>query len=61
MSLAHCLGLHRCETWREAQRLANDFLARLRQAEGFSERFIAYVDAIGRHLDELATKIGRLY
>ena len=49
------------ETWRVAQRLANDFLARLRQAEGFSERFASCIDAIGLHIDELATRIDRLY
>jgi hypothetical protein len=47
-------------TWRQAQSLAHDYLARLQATDGFSARFAPCVAALAEHLEAAAGKIGRL-
>lgn len=48
------------ETWREALRLAEIFFAKLSDCEGFSDSFAPCIEALRRHIDEAASRIGRL-
>ncbi len=47
-------------TWRRAVTLAKRFLAKLRAADQFSERFAPCIDALASHVDVASTKVGRL-
>lgn len=47
-------------TWREALQLAENFFAKVNDCDGFSDRFCACVLALGRHIDEAASRIARL-
>ena len=46
--------------WREALALAETFLARLRDCDGFSSRFAPCIAAISQRMDEAASRIARL-
>ncbi|WCM94426.1 HipA domain-containing protein [Acidovorax sp. NCPPB 2350] len=46
--------------WREAEQLARRYLAALRGAPGFSDRFAACADALEAHIETASTRIGRL-
>lgn len=48
------------QTWREAQHLAQEFLLKVREHEGFSENFAACIQALGQHIDEAASRISRI-
>lgn len=47
-------------TWRRAEVLARDFLARLEAATGFSARFAPCIAALRRHIETAGGKIARL-
>ncbi|MBI5330175.1 MAG: hypothetical protein HZB71_06120 [Betaproteobacteria bacterium] len=46
--------------WRRAKDLAQDFLARIGHAEGFSQRFGGGIAALERHFAAAGGRIGRL-
>ena len=48
------------DTWRKALQMAEMFFARVRDCDGFSDRFSPCVEALGRHIDEAASRIARL-
>ena len=48
------------DTWREALRLAEEFVATLEASTGFSGSFSPCLGAIRRHIDEAASRIARL-
>jgi serine/threonine protein kinase HipA of HipAB toxin-antitoxin module len=48
------------QTWREALVLAQEFLAKVRGHEGYSENFVACIEALGQHIDEAAPRIARI-
>ena len=48
------------ETWRAALHLAERFFALVRDCDGFSARFAPCIEAMRRHIDEAAARIGRL-
>lgn len=48
------------ETWREALRLAETFLAMLSDCDGFTGSFSPCIEALRRHVDEAAARIARL-
>ena len=47
-------------TWRQAEELARAFLARIKAASGFSDRFEACIVALENHIATAAAKIDRL-
>ena len=47
-------------TWRQADALATQFLARAREADGFSRRFAPCLTALGAHQQEAREKMARL-
>lgn len=47
-------------TWRRAEALAREFLARIETAMGFSERFAPCIAALRRHIETAGGKIARL-
>ncbi|ASF46138.1 type II toxin-antitoxin system HipA family toxin YjjJ [Methylovulum psychrotolerans] len=57
---AHLHGSVPNETWRYAEGLARVFLARVRQASGFSRRFEACIAALEGHIERASVKIKRL-
>jgi hypothetical protein len=48
------------KTWREALHLAETFLARVSDCNGFSSSFSPCIEALRRHIDEAASRIARL-
>lgn len=60
LSDAHLHGSVPNETWRYAEGLARLFLARVRQASGFSRRFEACIAALEGHIERAGVKIKRL-
>ncbi|QKV58154.1 MAG: type II toxin-antitoxin system HipA family toxin YjjJ [Dechloromonas sp.] len=48
------------ETWRAALRLAEIFVAKISDCDGFSSRFSPCIEAIRQHIDEAAIRIARL-
>ncbi len=48
------------KTWREALVLAQEFLAKVRGHDGFSEKFVTCIEALGQHIDEAASRIARI-
>lgn len=48
------------QTWRRAEKLAQQFLARLMAATGFSHRFQPCIAALEHHLETASTRIARL-
>lgn len=48
------------ETWRKAEILAREFLARISSSNMFSQRFDSCIDAIRQHIETASVKIGRL-
>ena len=48
------------ETWRRAEELARAFLARIRAASEFSQRFGACLTALESHIEKAGMRIGRL-
>jgi hypothetical protein len=49
------------ETWRRAEKLARDFMRRIRATPEFSRRFQPCIEALERHLDIAHTRIERMY
>lgn len=47
-------------TWRHAEELSRDFLTRVRNERGFSQRFTTGIAALERHVATVGGKIGRL-
>lgn len=47
-------------TWRETLRLAEQFLAKLRDCDGFSRNFLPCIEALRRHVDDAASRIARI-
>lgn len=47
-------------TWREAEGLAREFLSRVRNAAGFSPRFLPCIEALERHIEDASIRIARL-
>lgn len=48
------------ETWRQALQLAEVFLARVSECDGFSARFSPCIEEMGRRMNEAAARIARL-
>lgn len=46
--------------WHQAERLARDYLQRLRQTPGFSARFAPCIAALARHIEQVAMQTARL-